>query len=399
MKIADFYKSILTVGSMVADDNGLISARVDTASVPILVGGKRLVLPTKEHISNPDKSEIVLFHPLSENILRGESDVMAKFRNTTNIRLNYVLGVLLTEIITLSTSPKMMVGLDPDRLELLTIFKDADEKTLPMFHNLLKAMGQGNIEKCFVHFFIKKGATIHGKSHRRGAIATFPLYEELSKNESGAYGVKIRKKDHASLIAALEYILPNIGTKDAYSRGSLSDYAPTLDALLLGVLGIASHLNSIIEKYNDVLENIRSLSYADDWVPMLDNMNLFVNELRLLPMQSGNEGTTERQMAAEQAIRNVTPAPVVQQIPYTQPGVNYPYQQPPAPPPVTVTASGKLDFNSIIRANPHMQQSMQPQYAPRPMAPNGRSSDPTWATNSNTYGNNGYAFPQPGYRI
>ena len=376
MKINDFYKSILSLGCLTADEAGLISAEMESTKVPLVVDSKRLVLPTREHMANPNKESIVLFHPLAENIMRGESDVMAKFRSAINIKLNFTIGTMLQEIIVLATSPGMHHKLKSDQFEFLALLKEADEKTLASFQQLVKSMSIGNVDKCFVHFYIKKNAVINGKNHRRGAIITFPLYEELCKSDTMVYGIKMRKKDHASLKAMLAYIFPKIDEKDTYSRGSLSDTAPTLDALLLGVLGVASHINSMVENFEGVIEDLSEFRYEDDWVAELDNLAQFTNELRLIPMQAGNEGgvaptPTQPTPHLQNVAAPAAPAPYQSLM---QPVQSQPYMQS-APPvqnngvAVVKTQTGGIDFAATLRSNPQFAPVGNPygnQYAPPP---------------------------------
>ena len=413
MKIVDFYKAILSIGFMSADNEGLVSAEIAGSSVPVTVGSKRLVLPNRENLANPNKDGMVLFHPLNENLMRGESEVMVKFRTNVNLRMNYSIGIILQELIGLATSPGITA--EPNQLELLALLKDADEKTLVAYQQVLKAMPQGNAEKCFVHFFVKKNAVINEVNHRRGIIVTFPLYQELCNNETGAYGVKLRKKDHASLKAVLEHIFPKIGKKDAYSRGSHSDTAPTLDALLLAVLAVCSNINVLVDDYGNVLDRIKEFHYDDEWVPVLDNLNQFANELRLVPMQNGNEGSVEPKVpqVVSTQLQNVAP-PQLMQMPTVQPTQGYAQvQMAPAQQAIPMTSSGKLDWGAVVHSTPG-GAGMMP-YGP-PMLPPGpvssRMQDPSWARNPgffqapvmnqgfNQYG--GYPqqqMPQHGYGV
>ena len=386
MKIIDFYKSILSLGCLAADADGMISAEMESVKVPLMVDSKRLVLPTKEHMANPLKEGIVLFHPLSENIMRGESAVMTKYRSAINIKLNFTIGTLLQELVVLATSPGQHHKLKTDQFEFLALLKEADEKTLSSIQQLIKTMSIGNIDKCFVHFYIKKNAMINGKNHRRGVIITFPLFEELTKSDTLIYGIKFRKKDHAALKAMLAYIFPKIEEKDVYSRGSLSDTAPTIEALLLGVLGVASHINAMVETFAGAITGLDEFQYEDDWVCELENLDQFTNELRLIPMQAGNEG----------GVNTVVPTPQLQNV-APPPAINQPYQslapQPYTPPPPqsqnginVVKTQGGIDFAATMRNNPQFAPVSNPygnQYAPPP--PPGpvaaRNGAPGWAQN------------------
>ena len=388
MKIVDFYKSILTLGCLTADETGLISAEMESTKVPLMLDSKRIVLPTRENMANPDKSGIVLFHPLAENIMRGESDVMAKFRSAVNIKLNFTIGTILQEIVVLATSPGMHHKLKSDQFDFLVLLKEADEKTITSLQQVIKSMSIGNTDKCFVHFYIKKNAIVSGKNHRRGAIVTFPLYEELCKSDTLVYGVKMRKKDHAALKAMLMYIFPKIDEKDTYSRGSLSDTAPTLDALLLGVLGVASHINSMVENFEAVIEDLSEFRYEDDWVAEIDNLAQFTNELRLIPMQAGNEGGVAAPAQPTPHLQNVAaptaPAPY-QSLTALNNNQNA-YLPPPqmhqnSGPAIVKTNAGTIDFAATLRSNPQYAP-VGNQYAPPPPGPMAARSGPAaWDQN------------------
>ncbi len=362
MKILDFYASVLKAANLVVDDQGKVSASMEGMSLPFSVGGKRLVVPTREHMSNPDKSEMVLFHPLKENILTGESDVMARYRQSINTTANYVVGILVTSIVTLAASPAMHGKLSPDQLEIVRIFKDADKDSVTAFKAIPKAMPQGNNEKCFVHIFTKTKAKLNGKIHRRGAIVNFPFYEELIESKtSSVYGVKLRKKDFAAIKAIFELIFPGIENENSYSRGSLSDTVPTLDALLRAMAAIFSCTNDMVHLLKAAIDDVSSLEVDVVWASILFDFQQFDEELRLMPMQAGNEG----------GVGLVTDQPVAP--PAAQPlaGWSAPQQQAPMPPvnqPQVVTPvkkDGKLD----IKALGSCQQQQQPTWGQQPQQP------------------------------
>lgn len=351
MKIQDFYTSVLKAANLVVDDAGKVSAFLDGTSLPFTVGGKRLVLPTKEHLSNPDKTQIVLFHPLKENILTGESDVMARYRKAINVSTNYTISTLLTSIISLAASPALHGKLTPDQLEIIRVFKDADEKTLDAFKAILKAMPQGDKDKTFVNIFMKTKATLNGKVHRRGAIVTFPFYDELIKaTDSSIYGVKLRKKDFASIKHVFEVVFPSIAQPNAYSCGSQSETAPTLDALLRSLQKLFGDLAATIEEMKSSAEELVELCYDTAWAEMVDNFSAFDAELRLLPMQAGNEGGVVKAEAPAATAPAQTTIQGWGQM--QQPAPN----QMPAPPAAPVTKDGKLDLKSLGQPQQPQQQ-------------------------------------------
>lgn len=376
-KLIDFYKQILRLGGLVTDQDGLVSAMIEDSTVPFTVKGKRLALPTKENMGKT--TDLVMFHPLSENFLRGESDVMQRYRSAINTRLNYVIGCMMEEMLTLITSTGEHQKLTPEQSEVLSVAHEADEGTLTRFAQLLKAMGLGDKEKSFVNIYLKKTANIKGKVYKRGAIVTFPFYKELIKKEKSVYGVTLRIKDREAIQKLMEFVIPGIADDDAYNQGSSGDVSPFLESLLKGLIGVASNINSIATAYKEFLALYDNYIYNADWVDTMDNIHLLETEIRLIPMQAGNEGSVMSAPAQPPALSVAPPnqAPV-----YVAPAQQYmgSVAAPQAPVPVQVQQSqgrdpSKVSFSDLDQRtrqmNP-MQQQMNPAWGQMPMQqPNG----------------------------
>ena len=79
MKLITLYKALLELGGMSSDRDGLVSGKLPGAKEdprPVTIKGKRLVLPTQKQLTTSDWSDRIVFHPLYENVLRGESQVI-----------------------------------------------------------------------------------------------------------------------------------------------------------------------------------------------------------------------------------------------------------------------------------------------------------------------------------
>jgi hypothetical protein len=355
MSIVSFYNKVLGVASLISDVEGNVSATLAGSTRPFTIEGKRLMLPTNEVQAMADKSKILVFHPLAENLLRGESEVMQHFRNAINLTLNMRLLDLLGHIVELAASPAQHGHLKPAHLTLITILKDADQKTFEAWDAIRQAMPLSDSSKCIAHIFIKKNAQIGGRNFRKGAIVSFPLYEELTKEGSnGAFGVKLRKKDHAAFKQLLEAVFPGIEEKNSYSRGGEATMAPTLDALLRAVLGLAGQINSVVDTFEDVLD-ISTLRYDDAWVEDAANLDKFEGELRLLPPQVGNEGSTDNKMV-QPAAASPGAAPGTVAMPMLTASGTPAYTAAGATATGTgvITSEGKVDMAQLMRSNPQM---------------------------------------------
>lgn len=387
-KLLDLYRSILSMGNLVADDEGYISMVLGGEKKPAIVKGKRLVLPTKKHLANPDWKERVAFHPMSENILRGESDVLEKFRAALNIRMNVTLAALSMELLTIAASPGTHAKLTPDQSEFLSKVKTPDEKTLDALKKVIGAMPLNQTTKAFVSIYLKRGGSVGGRKHSRVGVVTFPLYNELKKEGDDVYGVKMRVKDRTALIQLLEYIIPDIDKPEAYNRGSDSQQAPYLDALMRAVGAVASPINDVVEMFRKHLDKADELEFDDEWVQAFDNLDALTPEVRAIPMQAGNEGAVPRPEVAQPAAA-VQPQATVAAAPppsvWSPPTAPYPagFGQPTVTtgsigPAVPRTNRG-IDFEALTRTNPVLAQ----QFGGGPFQQQGfvqpQPSHPRWA--------------------
>lgn len=360
MKLTDLYASLLKTAFLYPDDEGFISLKLPGGKPsPALIDGKRMVLPLPNQLNNPHKDQIIVFHPLLENIARGESKILERYRQALNMRLNLTVGLVAYQLMMIGTSKELHSSLSPDQLELLDVLKDADAKTKKLFDKIMEAMEADPKQARFVSIFLRKSAKVHGKTHARVAVVGFPFYEELKKGGKEVFGVKIeRVKDRAVLMAFMQYLFPRIDELEAYNRGSDSDVAPFMDALMQTVLALASPINAIAELFGEKLGDADDIVIPSDWMESFANLDALYKEIKSVPMQAGNEGS----IAGVDA--SVAPTPLNQPIP-AQPA---PVMAPPAPamypgqmyptapvpqmqaaPAPAKAAKGKLDFDSFMQ--------------------------------------------------
>jgi len=378
MKLLDLYRAMLTLGNMTADEDGFISGSIAgmTEEVPVTIKGLRMVLPTSKQLrsGNWEHPDRVVFHPLYENVMRGESKVLEKYRNLIMTRINFIIGVVGTGMLTLAASNARHAELNPEQSKFLRITKNIDEKTLDVFGKLLDAASVADVKSQPLSLYLKRSGTVAGKKYSRVGVVAFPIYEELMK-DGPAFGIKLRQRDREVIKGFFEYVFPHIADVGAYNRGSDSPIAPFTDALIRTTASVAAPLNDVIEMFKNVVDDISDLQIEMDWLPYFDTLETFQKEIRAIPMQPGNEGTPINKGVAP--VETAAPATVqetakVQQndvsghhaIPMstvtaaiTHPPVQHTQQQQP----VARTERG-LDFGSLIRSNP----AYGPQYQSGP---------------------------------
>jgi hypothetical protein len=296
MDLIDVYKSLLSTAGMSADSDGFISIQLAGADrKAFLVKGKRLVLPTDTQLRNPDFTNRVVFHPLSESILRGESEVVTAFREALVTRLNFIIGYVAINLLDLAVSTASHSKLGPDQADFLMKIKDSDEKTLLALQKITESMMVGDSSKAFVHLRVQKNGTVGGTKHRRVGIVYFPFYEEIKKvpapkEPNEIYGVKLRKNDRETFKALMEYMVSKIEKDNVWMFPSDSEIAPTMDALMKSVIAVGDSVNTVVDTFQDYIEGSTDLYFNGDFEESFKDLNKLHTQIRMIPMQPGNEG-------------------------------------------------------------------------------------------------------------
>lgn len=367
MKLMDVYRSILQAFGVTITGDDMLSIGEKDNLKPLMVKHKRLVLPTREHLTNPDRESRIIFHPMSESLQRDMSDVLDKFRGCGNTHLNQKFSMIFLRLLVLGTSPAEHKKLSPDQSAFLPKVKNADEKTVQTFITMLDKIPAAQMSKLFVNIFLKRPGIINGRTYPRAGIVSFPFYQELKnlKKDEDFHGVKLRVKDREALLGLLEFLIPNIDDPTHYHRGSDSTVAPWLDALMRTFQAVASPMNDMIALFGDLVDEE---PFNDDWFEAFENLEQFQKEIRLIPMQAGNEGAIPGQpvapepaavpVATEPARRGNTMAelfPQQQQQPMYPPQyMQQQYQQPQQQPQGNYDPS---NFADVLRNNPNLARA------------------------------------------
>ena len=445
-ELCDIYRQILTNVGMVADDDGFVSTQMGGSEKhPTLVKGKRLVLPTNLQLRSGSSDKVTIFHPLQENMARGESDVFLTFRNHFNKRLNFSFGYLMMSLLHLAIETSKHSKLSPEQAEFLSILKETDEKTFSAFKEILEKMLVDVNEENFVHTYIKKGGVVDQKKHSRVCVVSFPFFDSLAKEPEPrkpitVLGVRLRKADRECLLGLVKFILPDVETPQKYWGISNSLIAPTIDSLVRTMSVIGTRINDVALAYSDYIDEVETIMYDLDFLKVFDDLDSLSTQIKSIPMQPGNEGTIpqktqEATPTPQRVIQSTTPpigniAPqqttvaqaesippweTAAQAPVTTAPVPVPipvpaqnpmwqnHQQPwqPMPqaqqvPAVVVTENG-IDVNSFFRANPALApQVMNTGFGGNGFAPMVQNHVPIFARGNGMMNNgmsNGFASP------
>jgi len=285
--LLNFYRGILKSLFLGVTDDGLIYMDLDGTKLPVGIGSNsNLILPTPRVLKEANWNEYVAFHPLCENVYRGESVVLKKLKYLINLRLTSVISRLLMELAELAVDEDSAEKLTPQQKELFTCLPKADKKTVAKFSKVLNASTTTGHNR-LVNIYVKRGGKYKGEEYSQVAVTTFPVREYFDNEENAIFDVKLgNKRDMAGFKALFDYIVP-LESEEQYNHGSRSFVAPRFDALMNAYLKVAKQLNSVTWLFRKHLENYNELMINHEWESHLSELAVYRD---LIPTLEGNDG-------------------------------------------------------------------------------------------------------------
>lgn len=306
MALLELYKAIVKSLNFTVSQEGHLTYVFEGEEYPALIDGKRLTLPTPEILRNGNWDNLVAFHPLSENPLRGESPVLKKLKDVINHRLSAVISDLLFQLADLGNDTSRHRSLNPKAAGVLSTMSNIDDKFVDNLRKILsKQANQG--PNRLISLYLKRGGTYKGQKYARVAVVAFPILEQIAEESDTIFGVPVRKKDRQILDAMFKYILPDADVIETYNAPSRSMTTPYLDALLHAFANVATALNSVIHQQRKQLSNEDELRTDLSWLEHVKDLSVYEG---LIPALPGNEG--------EGGVDTPAPAAVAAQAPSKQ---------------------------------------------------------------------------------
>lgn len=380
MQLDQLYKSILeSLGLQVDPDNSMVSMVLANEKFPCTCIDKRLVLPTQEVLRNPRWNETVAFHPICENVIKGESPILKKYRALIAYRLTEVISGTMLVLMNIAVNRDLHSRLTPAQSEFLSLVADADAKTYEALESVIGAIDPETTDRRLVSIYQKRGGMFNGERYSRVAVTSFPIYDEFDEPEATIFGVKMRKKDKAAIAALFNYIIPNADSEVEYSYASNDMTAPYFHSLTKAYARVARRLNAVVRKFKKHITNHEGFTINIDWEDELDALAKYRD---VIPVLEGNDGELGAEPAKTSAAGRPQVAPHMAKLASAAAGQATPTPAPTATvtrtyagaDPATVAqpqqpaSTGKgLDWHELKRANPNLVPGQQmPQYGQQP---------------------------------
>lgn len=395
-KLIQFYRDVLDMAGLAVDNEDMVKTNLSEEPMPAIIkvngDSKRLILPTDKRLKSTDWNSCIAFHPLNENpfLKQGESKVGEFIRRAIIYRVNIVAHCLMDNILELSIAPALHKKLNPAQLQLMTLTKDADQKTYDNYVKIAEKLGVTNTRDNFASLYSKKQGVIDGVKYARVGVWSFPLYQALVKSTGDVFGIKVRKKDLETYKALMEFIIPNIANEAEYMVGSNNQMSPYTDSLLRSTAKVVLQLNRVTDLLfkgktfapADQAEGLHQyLTFNTNWIDITNDISQLEKEVRMIPIQDNQVDTVPQ--ATPTQTNNVQATPVMQSVqaaPVANTGAlmypNQPVMAPPvqAPQPVVQQQPMYPQQQQVQQAQPavqayqqaHMQQPVMQQQMQAP---------------------------------
>lgn len=326
--IDELYLPILAGLHIYPDESGVLH-RIHRESNKICeVNKHKLCLPTDANLKSLSQQEYMFYHPMSENIARGDSVIYNYTKLAMTLRINYTIIGLASILLAIANDKTLDGKLKSHQLDLLAALPKVDKKTVDHFNNVV---GKTDLDSnVFFSVYNRRNGKVGGVTYNRVAVVHFPLLEQLKNPEKSDFwsNIKgIRKADYANYLSLFNYLLPDWDVENNYSGVSDSMEAPSFHALIDSFVKVMKRLNEVMDKFRDIadVDDIYSSEipaietaigqlqkYANIISPLEGNMgecaanDAQVNQLQQKPIGIPPVGLTT---AAESKFDNLNTAP------------------------------------------------------------------------------------------
>lgn len=289
-----FYEGFLTDAGFDIDKENEHALRKYTRKktgvsfIPVKADGLPVVLGTKDNL-NKSTDDNVIYHPLTEDALKGESFTVKITKDQINsmIRMRFVtcllgLGAALVE--------KRNAKVTPKQTKLFNQNPDFDEKALKALQDILGRAKNSVVTRHVIGIYLhSKNCKFEGHEVKRLAKVSSSLYNALDTGEKEIWGVKnVTFKAQKAIKQLIDSILPGIND-DQYTHGSNNKTAPYFDSLANAFLNVSYQLDTIESTCKSLFHDELSVRPQYEWVEGLTHLAKLAMPIPALRGNLGND--------------------------------------------------------------------------------------------------------------
>lgn len=291
--IGDIYKPLLATIDINCKDDGNLERDFLGETSKVEITGRSLLMPVDAVLSQLNQETSIAFHPLSENIARGDSAVMHFMRYAIAFSLSARFSLLLSSLATVVANKDLHELFTSEQMPILGLLDKTDPKTA---ENLSSVITKFDADNQLVKVYLKRGGVVDGVNYNRVANVSFPALKDLKENKGIWVGKGIRKKDHDEFLKLVNYVLPDWDKPHTYSGVSDSMSAPGFTALVNANIKLLTRFNELVDTYESIFKKAQGLSAIVDLrkdLSFAENIKRLPKYENLIPPLDGNVGEVD----------------------------------------------------------------------------------------------------------
>lgn len=263
-KLNQFYAQLLaTVSHFPDDEDGSISAETNGTRLKPKIDDKLIYMP-RDDVLRSGTDDIVVFHPLSEQITRGESEVFKYFKRIALVKLISSFTVLGHGLLQLQDHPVLQRKMTSDQTDIIKGITASD-----------KSSGMNWVKLCLmqlkdapnrtdtwpIDIHMRRNGKYKDKAYRRVAVVRFPLFERIFAGENIVKDDStnmFRSKDQKTFQEIAKAIFPTIDDlgSEEYNSGYDDTLGPFTVCFLKSFKKLADRINFVTETMMEHLSTI-----------------------------------------------------------------------------------------------------------------------------------------------
>ncbi len=252
---------------------------------PYTIDGKNIVIPSPDLLRENEWDDKIAFHPLCENALGGQSDIIRWLIKRVNhaITMNYCY--LVTACIVIAQTTELQASIKNAKYtEYIGLLDGAKESTQKFWAKMIKTYADESSDVSFSNVYIQRATDIGDKTFARVAILDIPML--LGENAPGVLqGVKAPNRADRDMI--LEFT-KKVFFGLEYQYGSNSD-VPYFESLMKLYYAVASRLNEVRKILKGGIDDGGLISTVSlSWHKWLETDML--DQIGSIPPLNGNVG-------------------------------------------------------------------------------------------------------------
>lgn len=297
--VLDGYNAMLNSVLMVVDPEDDAVRYGLGSKEQVTIDGHKLWLPTERSLDSKAKEHDAFFHPLCEDALHGQSEMIHFMTRRVLAALSLRTDEVVGSILTLAADPKKQTKVkNAKAIEFMKVVKDLKENTLKNWAKLVEKMSEQN---GLYSVYLNRNKEIDGQHYSRVCVLEVPILNDQTQG-ADLCGINVHSKANKELIRALvERIFDGVRLEHG-ANGN----APYLHCLLKMYREVSERLNEIVELFKGMLDcTIVRFDWMDELFGDEDKLSELIGYIPPLSFNTGEEARSAIKSTVEASGRDV----------------------------------------------------------------------------------------------